>query len=60
MNISAEGKGDSAMMGNSHFRHQLDRGIPVVSASLQREKRLPPKTLVRPGMPIETEPHSLT
>ena len=56
MNISAEGKEDSAMIGNSHCEHQPDRGIFWdIHVSVERRKRSPPKTLVRPSMATKIE-----
>lgn len=59
MNISAEGKEDYAMIENSHCEHQSDTGIFWdIHVTVETEKRLPPKTLVRPSMPTKTELHS--
>ena len=61
MNISAEVKGDSAMMGNSPCKYQQERRIQQDShVTVKRERRLLPKTLAKHSMPAKTVPRSLT
>ena len=58
--LFCRGKEDYAVIENSHCEHQSDTGIFWdIHATVETEKRLPPKTLVRPSTPTKTELHSL-
>lgn len=52
--LFCRGKEDYAVIENSHCEHQSDTGIFWdIHVTVETEKRLPPKTLVRPSTPTD-------